>query len=348
MRIMLISAQLAKNDSLSEEIGLCSIASYLRSLGHHVMVEALVEDEGDYGELLEFNPDIIGATTYLHNVSFVDDIFRKFKAHNEKSLTIIGGYAATYYYNEILIKYQSIDIAVRGEGELVMAKIVAAYEKGQSCANIPSVCYRDGSKIIANDKHLLIKDINLLPYASRDILIKKRFNFSEITSSRGCMKSCSFCISSSFWGEGKCIWRGVDPSRIVDEIEKIVHNYGVKRFVFTDCSYEDPNVNRMIEIAGEIEKRNLSYIGLIVNMRPETVISIDDDCWKYLTKNGIVTVFLGVESGNAEDLSLYCKPTSVEVNLAAIKKLRKMDVNVTFGLININPYSTIERLENNL
>ena len=73
--------------------------------------------------ILRFNPEWIGYTSYTANVSAIDIISKKIKERAPKIKQVIGGPHATLD-KEILSKLKSIDFAVAREGEMVMLDLV--------------------------------------------------------------------------------------------------------------------------------------------------------------------------------------------------------------------------------
>ena len=136
---------------------------------------------------------------------------------------------------------------------------------------------------------------------------------------------------------------------IVDEMEFLYHKYKNNSFRFTDPTFEDPGeqgVQKASEVFREIKKRNLS-VSMHVFSRVENVIKLNDQYFQQGYDAGLDCIYVGIESGNAEDLKLYNKPTTVQNNQKALQIIRRNHIHASFGFINFNPYSTYERLIQN-
>ena len=131
----------------------------------------------------------------------------------------------------------------------------------------------------------------------------------------------------------------------------IVNQYNVDIFNNNDNSYEDSDVpfdtNRMLQIANKIIERELNVL-YFVNMRVNTYKRLSQSDMEILTKSGMINVFLGVETGNEDDLKLYNKLQNIQDNDESIRFYRDAGIFVDIGFINFNPYSSITGLRKNI
>lgn len=73
----------------------------------------------------------------------------------------------------------------------------------------------------------------------------------------------------------------------------------------------------------------------------------DHELLSLMREVGFVEVFVGIESGNQEDLDLYNKFTTVKQNYDIIRLLKEHDIFPIMGFISFNPYSTREKIKKN-
>lgn len=66
-----------------------------------------------------------------------------------------------------------------------------------------------------------------------------------------------------------------------------------------------------------------------------------------MKKAGFHNIFVGIESGNDDDLLLYNKQTTVKENEKFLKLCKKVGIEPFFGFIMINPYSSLKSLKEN-
>ena len=117
--------------------------------------------------------------------------------------------------------------------------------------------------------------------------------YISVTSSKGCVRKCTFCDVASFWPE--FIYR--DPIRVADEI---IHNYrhtGIKSFQFTDnlINGSISNYRTLNQRLVEIIPNTIKYGGYAIfrgkNQMPE-------DDFRLAAQAGCSSWSVGVESGS--------------------------------------------------
>ncbi|WP_040762142.1 B12-binding domain-containing radical SAM protein [Ruminiclostridium cellobioparum] len=327
-----------------EEYGVCSIVSFLRKNGYTVMLLGDYEEQIGYRKIDEFKPDIIGLPVYLMSKDAVYRVCSLLKKLYNVPICV-GGYFPTYYEKEMMEETSSIDISIRGEGELTWLRILKKIEQNESLKDVSGITYRTENGIMVNKEQEELVDINELPFIARDLLRDNEMIVATIASSRGCTRKCSFCCADSFWPK----WRGKSAEAFVDEIEYIVNEYNVDLFNIIDTSFEDPgsNYKRVMSIAQEIVNRDLK-IGYHIDLRTTFHKKIDKELISILKKSGLIGVMFGIEAANEADLKIYNKAATVEDNEKAVELFKENGFHVTPGFINFNPYSTFDGLRKNI
>ncbi|AIQ56958.1 B12-binding domain-containing radical SAM protein [Paenibacillus borealis] len=349
MKVLLLSIQ-GKGNEIIEEPGLGSLAASVGAEGHEVKVKRFAY-ELDYEQYLkEFNPDIIGITTYDRYFHHQVEYAKKLKQILPSVVISMGGYTATYHYMDIMKEYEFVDYIIIGEGEISFTQLIKSIENKSSTKDIKGLCYRYHSEIIVNEGCSVVDNLDELPFTNRDMLLEQKNNLVNITTTRGCSSTCTFCCSNNFWrnGERRRFFRKMSATRVVDEIEYLKDKYNKNRFVFNDNSYEDSGMNRQIEVANELMKRNIK-IGYNVNYRVNFYKKASEEFMSLLISSGLCSVFLGVESGNDKDLILYNKRTTTDDCFNAVRFFSQFeDLALMIGFINFSPYSSVETLQENV
>lgn len=344
LKVLLMAVYTESMQRNAEEIGICSIASYLEQNGYEVKLADVKTKEID-SSIFEYEPNILGIPVYTPNKDKVYWICNLFREKFPNIYIVVGGIVPTFGPVDILEEAPFIDFVIRGEGETVMLDLVSHLEGQVDLKDIKGLTYRNNNCIITNENQEPIKELNTLPFPSRKLLEINKYKVATISTSRGCIGRCSFCCSGSFWGK----WRGRTPANIVEEIEHIIDKFNVNVFSIIDNSFEDPgfNVGRMTGIAEEILKKNLK-ISYYINVRVEFYRKSSKELINLLKESGLTLVFIGIESGNDDDLDLYKKNNRVEDNCKSIEFFRENGFYVSIGFINFNPYSTLEKLHKNI
>lgn len=337
------------NDSMNvtmEEVGLGYIGSVLRQHGYEVLFIAQNEKNLDYSEIQKFKPDIIAFPVYTLSRESVNIVSRRVKKFLPDVLEVIGGIYATYDGIKMLEDNLCIDIVIKGEGEQTMLELAEHLEsKKYFCHDISGLIYRDGAQIMENPDRELIENMNTLPFPARDMLIKNKLQVALLSTSRGCYSNCAFCSTQLFWKK----WRCRTPENVVDEMEYIVKTCNINNFNIVDGSFEDPDrsLQRGRQIAEEILNRGL-FVFYFINIRAEVHKMVTTETLQILKESGLISVCIGIESGNNEDLKLYNKIAKVEDNEKVMALMQSYGISVSPGFINFNPYSTLEKLNQNV
>lgn len=329
MKILLIkpSCTIYKSDptlpSATLPYGIAYLASYLRSKGEEIaVIDALSEginnikkekgkikiglsDKEIEKRIRIFNPDIVGITSMFtafyrdaHNLALL------VKRINRKIKVVLGG-AHVCINPELSLKDKNIDIVVKGEGEATLWKIVKSLKKNGDYSRVKGTVVRKDGRIINNPAAQYIKNLDDIPFPAYDLLpmnlyfeMGKNSPFGmawpqvAIISSRGCPGDCSYCSIHSVWGH---TWRGRSPKNVVDEMEFLIKNYGIKEFAFLDDSVACSK-KRMAEICDEIIRRKLNIKWSTPNGISHW--TLDEQLLDKMKTSGCYRITFGIESGN--------------------------------------------------
>ena len=354
MKAILLIVQ-SKFADVIEEPGLASLAAVLTNAGHEVEVKR-VPFENETVKICDYINDnniiFVGISTY--DRYFYEQIkLAKIIKDKCRVYICLGGYTASYHSEHIMQEYPFIDYLIKGEGEVAMVKLINSLSGRGDIQDIEGLSYRnENNEIVINEGCQLVKNLDELPFVDRSILKMQNNNMFHMTTSRGCTSACSFCCSSDFWrnSNNNRVYRAMSPKRVVDEIEYVVKHHNKCRVVFTDNSYEDAgnNTSRQIEIAELLLQRNI-HIWYSVNYRVNFYKYANEEFMNKMIKSGLTSVFLGVESGNQHDLDLYNKRTTISDCKMALYHFKQFKpIAVMIGFISLNPYSTLNRLHENI
>lgn len=327
-----------------EELGICSLAAFLRKSGYEVMLICAKEDQIDYARIKAFNPGIIGVTVYYYSKQAVYNFCRRVLREVPGARICAGGYLPTYYDVRMLREAPFIDFVIRGEGEISFLNLLERLEKGEELNGLKGLTFRMGQEIVINEEQPLIEDLNTLPLPARDLLTDNKLNVASIMTSRGCVRKCSFCNTANFWKK----WRGRDVRDMLEEIESI-YNLGIRYFSFNDSSFEDSNTHlaRIVALARGIADLGLD-ISYIAGFRAEFNRNATPGLMELLKTSGLRQVRIGIESANEFDRRLYGKWASLEDNCKIVELFEAHNIYPRVGFINFNPYSTFEGLRQNI
>lgn len=336
-----------------EFLGIEYIAAVLREQGYPVMIKEIpFLKTGSFGkglaEILEQKPKIIGVTAFLTDYKLLETAVAEIREQIPDSFIFIGGPFPTVFSEELFSNLPQLDAIVIGEGELTVLELVRRLEKGDSISGLEGIWYRNGNTIVANPRRKPIKNLDNLPFPSRDFLKNK--THALISSSRGCIGHCTFCNERNLLNYGGKVWRGRSPDKVVDEVENIVKAHGKNDFVFSDSSFEDPGslgLKRIRAIAEQILERGLK-VYFTCYIRADTIKERDLELLRVLHSAGLSSVFTGIEAGCDSMLKLFGKRATVADNEASIQLFKKTTIYQRIGFIMFTPETTLQDVEDNL
>lgn len=349
-RIFLLD--LTISDFIVESVGLASLSSFIRQNGYETKLMAFSEESMNYGEIEAFQPDIIGIPVNFETIEFTVQACNTIRRFLPDVIFFTGGYLATNNPDEVMRDVPIFKFAIRGEGELTLLDVLWAIASGRPYSDVEGISYRENGKVIHNRGRALIKDLNVLPFPDRSVMRQYAIPMAQIEGTRGCTCRCTFCSYQTFWtcnhrqkvGE----WRAKSHKIVVDEIEQLAREDGITRFRFLDSSFENPyfNSERMNQIADELIKRDLN-ITYFVNFRTSAHRILNDSLMRKLIQSGLISVFLGIESFDRNDLRIFNKSCTEEDLYKAIEMFQNYPIYLNIGMINFHPYATTISLRKN-
>lgn len=338
----------------TEYLGPSRIVAYLKQ--HNIDADLIyIKEDGksdinDMVNKIPANANLIGFTIYDANLDLVNDISSELKKRNKNIITFVGSRFATLAGKLIFNDCPNIDYIILGDGEIVTYQMIIQYEENDlNFEKSPHIIARESTE----KKIPAIVNIETMPRISREYLkSNKNSNFmsARITGSKGCTCNCSFCTLLDA-KKTKChrAWHGRSIDDIFDEIRDINKNYGVKSFSFTDNSFEDPDIigKQRIKDFCELCKDYEQKLHFWCYLRADSFHESDVELIKLMESVGFTQVFIGFEAGNKEDLLLYNKRATVEDNKRTFKLFTENGIDIQSGFIMFNPYSTINRIQQN-
>lgn len=335
-------------DDVREYLGISYIKAYLESKGldcdSRVIYKAEIEST-----LLGFEvfPKLIGISIYCNTQELVKQFCNRVKELSPGCHIVLGGAHVYDYEKDILLRLPAVDSVCTGDGEETIYELAERLINGESLLDCKGLTFRLNGELVQNAKRPGIEKLDILPlpYRERNPNNKKRYFY--IAGSRGCLGKCTFCAEHK---TGGCGVRLRTPQNIVDEMEGLWNKYKINKFHFTDATFEDPGSpgrERAYGIFEEIIKRNLTF-RLVMYTRTNVVAEMEEEYYELAYRAGVECFFVGLETGNSEDMKLYVKKASVADNLRAIKRILSHNIYVNYGFICFNPYSTYETIQENL
>jgi radical SAM superfamily enzyme YgiQ (UPF0313 family) len=289
-------------------------------------------------EVAEFKPQVVGlcniGTSYLYDAL---NAAKLVKMVSPETKVIIGGTHPSLAPDEVLNLGKEVDFACIGEGEVTLKEFVQAVDGGEKdFSRIKGLAFRDGTQIIRTEPRPFIEDLNSLPMPAyhRVPMGSPLYSIDVIgpkcvvpSFSRGCGYKCTFCTETLRWGNR---WRGKSAWKIVEEIEYLQKNFGIKTFLVGDNDFLWDR-KRNYEYCELMEKKGLKA-NLWIQARPDHIMR-DRELIPRLRKVGLFEVLLGIESFEQSMMDTWDKREELETILKCIKLLKQNDVMVLTSLM---------------
>ena len=271
-----------------------------------------------------YSPDIVGLTCTTFNRGMVKNTCQLLRLTFPHIRIVLGGVHVSFMYEQALRDYGA-DYVVIGEGEVTLRELCDALDGKQPLAHIKGIAYLDGDNLITTAAREPVKNLDDIPipdYSFAGELMRKS-GMGFVISSRGCPVQCSFCSTSSYWGQKV---RTNSPQRVVDEMEALVTVYGVKKIFFHDDTF-NLGFARVREICSEITSRGLSVEwGVSCRVNPVSQEMID-----MMVAAGCRHICWGIESGSNEMLERIGKKITQDQIRNAFEMCRKHLGTITVG-----------------
>ena len=277
-------------------------------------------------ELLKRKPDLVALTALTPTIGRALETAQVVKETLPDSIVVMGGYHPTFNFIETL-EDENVDIVIRGEGEYIMLNLVQALENQSSLHDVKGIVFEDknSKEIVVNPEAPLIQDLDELPFPALNLLPMKKYrlldmdtHMTTMITTRGCPMQCSFCSSAAMHGK-KIRERSVE--NIVDEIEYLKTNYDIDTIAFMDDTFTLKK-RKVIAICDEILKRNIEIMWGCTSR----VDTLDEKLLKKMKEAGCITIFIGVESADQQQLDNMCKNTTIAKIENAFKIAHKLKI----------------------
>lgn len=203
MRISLVNPRPAGNLQQHRHgvghLGLAYVAACLLRKGHEVRVIDAKSENLDLPGVVErirnWSPQLVGVTAMTHEVVHAAELCSAIKEVLPQTVAMVGGPHTTALPEDALREFPSIDVAVRGEGEITACELAAAVEGGgprHTWSAIAGIAYRDSGHIVLNAERQAVEDLDSLPFPAWELFPRVPGGWG-LYAGRGCPFRCAFC-----------------------------------------------------------------------------------------------------------------------------------------------------------
>ncbi len=292
------------------------------------------------------NPQVIVIGDMLHSYGGFGIIHYFLKTAEEikkvlpEAKIIFGGLWFSSMPKYALDKYPFIDYIVMAEEEAFF-ELLSCLSENKDAADIAGVACRVNGEAVLGPHRVLQKDLDSLPLPAYDLFPMEKYvghthwkPFVEMVTSRGCPSACTFCYEWDQYDprhpEDFLSWRAKSPERVIEELELLHREYGVKVVVIQDDNFNvDPKrVEKFCRM--KLEKENpIKWVSL--------GRAIDwTNCEKILPlmkESGLFMGVFGIEVTTKEELKQIAKGITIEQIKKTIDILRAQDIAIVADIM---------------
>ncbi len=340
----------------SPSLGLLHLAAQVREHGFEpTIIESDILDldfDGVADRIIAAAPKYVGITLFTVGVWGSGRIARRVKQALPDTKVIVGGPHISSMGIETIKRFTEFDVAVQGEGERILVKLLEAYEAAGDgevdYTKVPGIIYRKGGKTTLNPPLNLELVLDDLPFPAWDLLPKfphaykpavydyPRGPVATIAASRGCPFHCKFCDTSTFGAKV----RYYSPKKVFEMMQYLQKRWGVRHVMFVDDLFLASR-QRTTELCNLILENNFKMTWTC-DARVDTV---KPDLLDLMKRAGCWQISFGLETGSDDMLRRMDKSARVEKSERAVNWSAEAGIRVK-GLFMLGyPGETPETIE---
>lgn len=323
----------------TEFFGVMILSSALKKRGH----ECEIIMGKDIESLKKLKPDLIAFSSMTVQHIWVSEMSKTLRESGIDIPIIVGGPHPTFFPE--VIEDPNIDMICRGEGEEAIIELADALEKGEDIRFIKNLWVKQGDKIFKNEERPLIGDLDLVPWADRELYRKydyfKDMSYSSFIGSRGCPFDCSFCYNHAmrnlYRSKGKYVrWRSVD--NLINEIKTFNDRHRIKQVMFVDSIF---NLNKKWFLTFLEEYKTEIGIPFSCNVRAD---NLDEETVQKIKETGLcASLRFAIETGNEKIRNEILKKNLTNEQIVSATALcKKYDIPVVLFSMYGLPGETLE------
>ena len=253
---------------------------------------------------------------------------------------------------------EDVDFVVDGEGPLTLEALLHELKSGDpDYERVNGLWWIDAGQVRSTPRFPVVSDLDqVLPVAAWDLLpmeryrahnwhcfddIENRSPYGAIYTSLGCPFRCEFCcINAPF---GKPMLRRRSPERVLEEIDVLVNEYGIRNLKIVDELFVLRESHYMAILDGIIDR---GYdLNIWVYARVDTV---QPHVLHRMKQAGVNWIALGIESANPDVREGIAKKMGVPDIKVVVREIQAAGIRVIGNFIFGLPDDTHETMRETL
>lgn len=341
-------------------IGLAYVATAMKHAGYTfdiIDIEAHRYSDREIEEILTKKIyDVIAFGTLVSGYKFAKNVASIARKTNRGAIIIAGNSVASSI-PEHLLKNTEVNIAVKGEGDITICKLLRAIEDKTPLEEVKGIVFLKDEEIVDTGYETVmnIEDVghpdwdlfDMGLYVSKAIQdVRKPYPIPiekikafVVNTARGCAFHCSFCYHVFQYAK----YRYRSPRSILSEVALLQEKYGINYINFFD------------ELTFFTKKQVIDFVDKLLDIgiefywnadiRSNLFTKDDIELLRKIKKAGCQGLGYSLESGNPEILKTMNKKLTVEDFIEQKKALDKAGIKTMTSLVIGYPQETLETLK---
>ncbi|HKB10473.1 MAG TPA: radical SAM protein [Vicinamibacterales bacterium] len=277
------------------------------------------------GRILEREPDVLGLSCYVWNITTLTTVCRLVKARRPQTRIVLGGPEVGPVAAAVLHANPAADVVVRSEGERPLPALISEWMRHGDLAAVAGITYRNGGAVVETADAPILTHLDELasPHLTLDTDLTGRSVCIE--TQRGCVFRCNFC----FYNKDLSIRnRRFDLDRVKEEIAHWLRQ-DIRELYLMDPIF-NLNAARAKEICRFIAAHNERRVGVHAEVWAEF---IDDDMARLMREAGFTFLEVGLQSTADEALATVERRLKLQRFLDGIAALKRHELRWELQLI---------------
>jgi radical SAM superfamily enzyme YgiQ (UPF0313 family) len=259
-------------------------------------------------------------------------------------------------FPEQMLREEGADFVCQGEAFDQVVDLLGVLKAGKPRpdAKLSGISWLDGEAAVIGGRRGLIKNPDTLPFAAWDLLPMERYRahhwhcfdrldrrqpYASLYTNLGCPYTCSFCNVNAVAGTAN--FRARTPENVVEEIDLLVKQYGVRNLRIVDNVFTiRPD---LVEKLCDLIIRRDYGLNFWAYCRVETIKN--PELLRKMKKAGVHWVAYGIEAADDKVRDAVDKGSSQATIDRAIELTRQAGINIVGNFIFGLPEDSQETME---
>lgn len=267
-------------------------------------------------EVSELAPDYLVMEPSTRTIEDDMRCIKEVKKNTGARIILVGQHASVFPER---LREEGVDFIIQGEYEIAVLKLL----QGNDPSDIPGLYPNPPGELL---------DLNFLPFPEDEDVKRIQYavpgepssEYLEIQAyaSRGCWRSCSFCVSRHIYYRKPC-WRKRKVESVIREITYLMDKYPRMQGIFFDEECHNGEKGFIKELCKEIIRNHLHHLHY------EAMCDagfLDEEILELMREAGYYQIRMGIESGSERVLRNINK----RVNLAHVERILRKAKELDF------------------